>query len=85
MLHIKKLTPGSFTNTLYKYSGPVDICLSLLSAEFHLSGVVHCFLNEHPRRSLAAMDEYKSQWVWFRKLFVSFSSYTYVNCLEKIN
>lgn len=73
------------TSILRKYSGPVDIWLSLLSAKFHLSGVRHCLLNEHPRRSLAAMAQHKSQWVWFRKLFVSFSSYTYVNCLKKIN
>ncbi|KAF3641690.1 putative TMV resistance protein N-like [Capsicum annuum] len=73
------------TSILRKYTGPVDIWLSLLSAKFHLSGVVHCFLNEYPRRSLAAMAQHKSQWVWFRKLFVSFSSYTYVNCLRKID
>nr|XP_009757916.1 PREDICTED: probable N-acetylglucosaminyl-phosphatidylinositol de-N-acetylase isoform X2 [Nicotiana sylvestris]XP_009757917.1 PREDICTED: probable N-acetylglucosaminyl-phosphatidylinositol de-N-acetylase isoform X2 [Nicotiana sylvestris] len=73
------------TNILRKYSGPVDIWLSILSAKFHLRGVVHCLLNEHPRRSLAAMAQHKSQWVWFRKLFVCFSSYTYVNCLKKIN
>ncbi|KAM3264264.1 putative N-acetylglucosaminyl-phosphatidylinositol de-N-acetylase isoform X1 [Capsicum annuum] len=73
------------TNILRKYSGPVDIWLSLLSAKFHLSGLVHCLLNEHPRRSLAAMAQHTSQWVWFRKLFVSFSSYPYVNCLKKIN
>ncbi|KAM3286182.1 putative N-acetylglucosaminyl-phosphatidylinositol de-N-acetylase isoform X1 [Capsicum chacoense] len=72
------------TSILRKYTGPLDIWLSLLSAKFHLSGVVHCFLNEYPRRSLAAMAQHKSQWVWFRKLFVSFSSYTYVNCLRKI-
>ncbi|KAF3614698.1 hypothetical protein FXO38_35508, partial [Capsicum annuum] len=58
ILHIKKLTPGSFTNILRKYSGPVDIWLSLLSAKFHLSGLVHCLLNEHPRRSLAAMAQH---------------------------
>ncbi|KAK4352659.1 hypothetical protein RND71_028177 [Anisodus tanguticus] len=51
------------TSILRKYSGPVDIWLSLLSAKFHLSGVVHCFLNEHPRRSLAGMAQHRSQWV----------------------
>lgn len=53
------------TNILRKYSGPVDIWLSILSAKFHLRGVVHCLLNEHPRRSLAAMAQHKSQWVWY--------------------
>ena len=53
------------TSILRKYSGPVDIWLSLLSAKFHLSGVRHCLLNEHPRRSLAAMAQHKSQWVWY--------------------
>ncbi|KAI3709847.1 hypothetical protein L2E82_39615 [Cichorium intybus] len=73
------------TNIIRKYSGPVDIWLSFWSANSSLKGQMHCLLNEHPFRSYAAMSQHLSQWVWFRKLFVSFSSYTYVNTLRKIN
>ncbi|KAL3505725.1 hypothetical protein ACH5RR_031107 [Cinchona calisaya] len=73
------------TNILRKYSGPVDIWLSILRARQCLNGQMHCLLNEDPYKSYAAMAQHRSQWIWFRKLFVSFSSYTYVNTLKKIN
>uniref|UniRef100_A0A5B7CCP9 N-acetylglucosaminylphosphatidylinositol deacetylase n=1 Tax=Davidia involucrata TaxID=16924 RepID=A0A5B7CCP9_DAVIN len=72
------------TNILRKYSGPVDIWLSIISAMIYPNGQMHCLLNEHPCKSHTAMAQHMSQWVWFRKLFVSFSSYTYVNTLRKI-
>lgn len=72
------------TCILRKYSGPVDIWLSMLLPLRYTDGMTHCLLNEHPRKSFHAMAEHSSQWVWFRKLFVSFSSYTYVNTLRKI-
>ncbi|XP_065870998.1 uncharacterized protein [Euphorbia lathyris] len=71
-------------NILRKYSGPVDIWLSMLLATKKSSTETHCVLNEHPRKSFQAMGAHSSQWVWFRKLFVSFSSYTYVNTLRRI-
>ncbi|XP_059666184.1 uncharacterized protein LOC132311998 isoform X2 [Cornus florida] len=73
------------TNILRKYSGPVDIWFSFVYAMYYSSGQMHCLLNKHPQKSYAAMAQHMSQWVWFRKLFVSFSSYTYVNTLRKIN
>ncbi|XP_071715984.1 uncharacterized protein [Rutidosis leptorrhynchoides] len=74
------------TNLIRKFSGPIDIWLSLWSSgENTLPESKECFLNDHPRRSYAAMSEHRSQWVWFRKLFVIFSSYTYVNTLRKFN
>ncbi|CAK7324863.1 unnamed protein product [Dovyalis caffra] len=72
------------TSILRKYSGPVDIWLSMLLPMKYPDGTMHCLLNEHPQKSFHAMAEHLSQWVWFRKLFVSFSSYTYVNTLRKI-
>ncbi|XP_031254660.1 N-acetylglucosaminyl-phosphatidylinositol de-N-acetylase-like isoform X1 [Pistacia vera] len=72
-------------NILRKYSGPLDIWLSFLSAMHYPSGNFQCLLNEHPGKSFLAMSEHLSQWVWFRKLFVSFSSYTYVNTLRRIH
>ncbi|KAK9278166.1 hypothetical protein L1049_027726 [Liquidambar formosana] len=73
------------TNILRKYSGPVDIWFSIFWALHYPSGQMHCLLNEHPQKSFLAMAQHTSQWVWFRKLFVSLSSYTYVNTLRKIN
>ncbi|TYH75675.1 hypothetical protein ES332_D04G036600v1 [Gossypium tomentosum] len=72
-------------NIMRKYSGLFDIWMSNLDVMQHPSGVMHCLLNEHPLKSFRAMAKHSSQWVWFRKLFVSFSSYTYVNTLRKIN
>ncbi|KAK6123797.1 hypothetical protein DH2020_042466 [Rehmannia glutinosa] len=72
------------TNILRKYIGPVDIWLSILFARYQRNGQSHCLVNSDPRRSYAAMAQHSSQWVWFRKLFVAFSSYTYVNTLKEI-
>ncbi|PIN20269.1 N-acetylglucosaminyl phosphatidylinositol de-N-acetylase [Handroanthus impetiginosus] len=71
-------------NILRKYSGPLDIWLSIIFARFQPNGQSHCLLNLDPRKSYAAMAQHSSQWVWYRKLFVTFSSYTYVNTLRKI-
>ncbi|CAB4279560.1 unnamed protein product [Prunus armeniaca] len=72
------------TNIFRKYSGPVDIWLSSLYPMQCSHEVLHCLLNEQPRKSFRAMAQHSSQWVWFRKLFVGFSSYTYVNTLRKM-
>ncbi|KAG8066736.1 hypothetical protein GUJ93_ZPchr0004g38945 [Zizania palustris] len=70
-------------NIFRKYSGPVDIWLSssILSSG---SKQFHTLVNNSPSRSFEAMAAHKSQWVWFRRLFVLFSSYTYMNVLHKI-
>ncbi|XP_050209511.1 uncharacterized protein LOC126660192 isoform X2 [Mercurialis annua] len=72
------------TNILRKYSGPIDIWLSMLKTMKYKSEETYCLLNEHPQKTLYAMAAHSSQWVWFRKLFVAFSSYTYVNSLKRI-
>ncbi|XP_027165787.1 probable N-acetylglucosaminyl-phosphatidylinositol de-N-acetylase isoform X1 [Coffea eugenioides] len=72
-------------NILRKYSGPVDIWLSILLARKCLNRELQSLLNENPFQSYAAMAQHRSQWIWFRKLFVSFSSYTYVNTLKMMN
>jgi N-acetylglucosaminylphosphatidylinositol deacetylase len=73
------------TNILRKYSGPLDIWLSFLYAMRSSTDPIHCLLNQNPTKSYSAMAQHMSQWVWFRKLFVGFSSYTFVNTLKKIN
>ncbi|XP_052175192.1 uncharacterized protein LOC127790021 isoform X4 [Diospyros lotus] len=73
------------TNIFRKYCGPVDIWFSLVYAMYHQHEDSHCMLNENPVKSYNAMAQHKSQWVWFRKLFVLLSSYTYVNTLRRID
>ncbi|EFH55341.1 predicted protein, partial [Arabidopsis lyrata subsp. lyrata] len=70
-------------NIFRKYCGPVDIWLSILSGKKHPSKVI--IINEQPWKSFKAMAQHLSQWVWFRKLFVLLSSYTYANTLNRIN
>ncbi|KAH6758553.1 N-acetylglucosaminylphosphatidylinositol de-N-acetylase family protein [Perilla frutescens var. frutescens] len=65
-------------NILRKYIGPVDIWLSILFSRLKKDGQSYCLLNLDLRKSYAAMAQHSSQWVWFRKLFVTFSSCTYV-------
>ncbi|XP_021768366.1 probable N-acetylglucosaminyl-phosphatidylinositol de-N-acetylase [Chenopodium quinoa] len=72
------------SSVLRKYSGPVDIWLSIFMAWCLPRRKSFCLLNEHPFMSFQAMAQHASQWVWFRKLFVCFSSYTYVNTLQRI-
>ncbi|XP_020517248.1 probable N-acetylglucosaminyl-phosphatidylinositol de-N-acetylase isoform X3 [Amborella trichopoda] len=72
------------TNIVRKYCGPVDIWCSMLHSLLHQKGQVHCFVNAHPTVSFNAMAQHKSQWVWFRKLFVLLSSYSYVNSLREL-
>uniref|UniRef100_A0A803Q710 N-acetylglucosaminylphosphatidylinositol deacetylase n=1 Tax=Cannabis sativa TaxID=3483 RepID=A0A803Q710_CANSA len=71
------------TNIVRKYSGPLDVWFSHFYAILSGGGTM-CLLNEHTQKSFLAMAQHSSQWVWFRKLFVAFSSYTYVNTLRKI-
>ncbi|XP_038687084.1 probable N-acetylglucosaminyl-phosphatidylinositol de-N-acetylase isoform X1 [Tripterygium wilfordii] len=73
------------TNLFRKYIGPIDIWLSNFDAKRNPGRLTHCIVNEHPKKSFHAMAQHSSQWVWFRKLFVSLFSYTYVNTLRKIN
>ncbi|CAL9057994.1 unnamed protein product [Musa banksii] len=67
-----------------KYTGPLDVWLSIVSSSYYRQTQIYCLLNNRPSKSYLAMAEHQSQWVWFRKLFVLFSSYTYMNTLQKI-
>ncbi|KAM0892353.1 hypothetical protein ACQ4PT_025813 [Festuca glaucescens] len=70
-------------NMFRKYSGPVDIWLSSLISSSSKQPMC-CLVNCTPSRTFEAMAAHRSQWVWFRRLFVRFSSYTYMNMLRKI-
>lgn len=63
---------------LVKYS-----CLLALPLLARLRGAGQLVLRGGAlHQSLRAMAAHHSQWVWYRKLFVLFSSYTYVNRLQ---
>ncbi|XP_062227121.1 probable N-acetylglucosaminyl-phosphatidylinositol de-N-acetylase [Phragmites australis] len=71
-------------NILRKYSGPVDIWLSSLISSSSSKRPIYTLVNSSPSRSYQSMAAHKSQWVWYRRLFVMFSSYTYINMLQKV-
>ncbi|XP_050150483.1 uncharacterized protein LOC126625432 [Malus sylvestris] len=70
------------TNIFRKYNEPVDIWFSNLYPMQSSQEVMHCLLNEQPQKNFLAMAQHSSPWVWFRKLFVAFSTYMYVNTLR---
>jgi N-acetylglucosaminylphosphatidylinositol deacetylase len=72
------------TNMLRKYSGPLELCAPVLKRIFSDEEKLHHLVNPSPRTSIVAMSRHKSQWVWYRRLFVLFSRYTYVNTLKKM-
>ncbi|RYR64313.1 hypothetical protein Ahy_A03g010447 isoform C [Arachis hypogaea] len=62
---------GVSTNILRKYSGPIDIWLTMIWAMLHSSGTIQYLVNEHPRRSYCAMAQHASQWVCQSMNFVN--------------
>ncbi|KAL2633359.1 hypothetical protein R1flu_004838 [Riccia fluitans] len=72
-------------NILRKYSGVLEIFLSSVRWLWsRKEGDFHCFVTPNPLTSVEAMKQHKSQWLWFRRLFVIFASYTYVNILRQV-
>jgi N-acetylglucosaminylphosphatidylinositol deacetylase len=65
------------TNLARKYIGLLDIPLSLAVGEF-------TYVHTDPWVTLAAMSAHHSQFVWYRKLFIVFSRYVYVNTLHAV-
>lgn len=72
------------TSIIRKYSGPLDIWYSILYSLRLGKGETHCFFGKYPHMCFLAMGQHSSQWLWYRKLFVIFSSYAYVNTLRKL-
>jgi N-acetylglucosaminylphosphatidylinositol deacetylase len=62
-----------------KFLGLLDLPLSL----FH--SVDAELFTGSPWASWQAMQQHPSQFVWFRRLFVVFSRYTYINTLRNFN
>jgi LmbE family N-acetylglucosaminyl deacetylase len=64
------------TNIARKYMGPLDAVFSAFAT--------HVFWNWRPGMNYQAMQAHASQFVWYRRLFVVFSRYTFMNTLEVI-
>ncbi|XP_015512520.1 N-acetylglucosaminyl-phosphatidylinositol de-N-acetylase [Neodiprion lecontei] len=67
-------------NILRKYTLMLDLPISLLFAS-------HWYLLSFKQRKIIhmAMMAHKSQYVWFRKLYIRFSRYTLLNTLQEIS
>jgi N-acetylglucosaminylphosphatidylinositol deacetylase len=66
------------THMCRKYSGMFDVLRSVTQSGSQ------CFCSLAPWINYAAMQAHFSQFVWYRRLFVVFSRYTYVNNLMKL-
>lgn len=77
------------TSLLRKYIGVVDVLVSLLVALARSlrwwpprgNRETRVALNARPWLAYRAMLAHASQFVWYRRLFILFSRYTYVNTL----
>jgi len=64
-----------------KYIGVLDFIVSLHKNEDNLVTI----FTPNPLSTWRAMKSHQTQFVWYRKLFVVFSRYNYVNTLSKLN
>lgn len=72
------------TSFLRKYIAFIDIIISwILSCVVSRRRVI-CCIGGGPLVGWKALAAHHSQFVWFRKLFIIFSSYLYVNTLKKV-
>jgi len=76
------------SNTLYqlestgicrKYTGVFDMTRSLVQSD------TQCFCSLAPWVNYGAMRAHFSQFVWYRRMFVLFSRYTYVNTIKSVS
>ena len=71
------------TNIARKFSGAVDWFASYVECSMDSRRVF--VPSPSPLEVLRAVRLHKSQFVWYRKLFVAFSRYTYMNTLRRID
>lgn len=69
------------TSLVRKYLGLVDVPLSFLLLPAAAKDDARVALNVRPWSAYSAMLAHASQFVWYRRLFILFSRYTYVNTL----
>ncbi|KAL6427071.1 hypothetical protein ACFW04_009327 [Cataglyphis niger] len=67
-------------NIIRKYIQFLDLPISLLSASYW-------YLVTYEQKCIikSAMAAHKSQYVWFRKLYMIFSRYTFINTLQEVS
>ncbi|XP_015593487.1 N-acetylglucosaminyl-phosphatidylinositol de-N-acetylase [Cephus cinctus] len=66
-------------NIVRKYVQLLDLPISLLSGSYWY------FVDYNQRRIIKeAMAAHKSQYVWFRKLYMIFSRYTFINTIQEV-
>ncbi|EFN78659.1 N-acetylglucosaminyl-phosphatidylinositol de-N-acetylase [Harpegnathos saltator] len=67
-------------NIIRKYIQLLDLPISLLSAPYW-----YLVTREQRRIIKKAMTAHKSQYVWYRKLYMIFSRYTFINTLQEVS
>ncbi|XP_011499574.1 PREDICTED: N-acetylglucosaminyl-phosphatidylinositol de-N-acetylase [Ceratosolen solmsi marchali] len=75
-----KLYALESVNILRKYTQLLDLPISLLTSSYWY---LITYQQRHYIRN--AMKIHKSQYVWYRKLYMMFSRYTLINTLQEIN
>ncbi|KAI5064955.1 hypothetical protein GOP47_0019650 [Adiantum capillus-veneris] len=66
-----------------KYSGPIYGLWSMWT--YRTTSQSHQFFNRAPRHTIQAMQRHATQWLWYRRLFVVFSHYSYMNTLHRFS
>jgi len=74
----------SWQSSLLKYFAPLLLLVCLIANKDETTAKHRTFVNSSVLPAWNAMKKHYSQWVWYRRLFVLFSSYSYVNVLERI-
>ncbi|XP_066589660.1 N-acetylglucosaminyl-phosphatidylinositol de-N-acetylase [Prorops nasuta] len=75
-----KLYALETVNVIRKYTQILDLPISLLCAPYW-----YLVTYEQRKAIKSAMTEHKSQYVWFRKLYMIFSRYTFINTLQEVS
>jgi len=80
----QKVTVTAFklisTNILRKYVGILDILYSITSSSFNNHKT---FISLNIFRNIRIMKQHRSQFVWYRLLFILFSRYSFINTLQQ--
>lgn len=66
-----------------KYSGPMYVLWAM--GRHRATNESHQFYGRGPWDSIEAMRKHATQWLWYRRLFVVFSHYTYMNALHRFS
>ncbi|MCO5586728.1 hypothetical protein L7F22_040670 [Adiantum nelumboides] len=66
---------------LKKYSGPIYGLWSMW--RYRTTYQSHQFFSRSPLYCFQAMQKHATQWLWYRRLFVVFSHYSYMNTLRR--